>query len=80
MASYTTTNMSFTAPIHFEKQSFNLKVDMLNLANSRYNQWEYISSGGYFASLYPGNTAPSGYINAYPGAPRAIYGSVSYQF
>lgn len=80
MPSYTTTNLSFTVPISLEKQSFNLKVDMLNLLNSRYNEWEYISSGGYFASLFPGSTPPSGYINAYPGAPRSVYGTISYQF
>ena len=79
--SYTVANMSFVAPITFEKQSFNLKVDVLNLANSVYNENEYISSGGYFAPLFPDqNNVPSGYINAYPGAPRAVYGSISYQF
>ncbi len=80
MSSYTTANLSFNAPITLAKQSFNLRVDMLNLANSKYNQWEYISSGGYFASLFPGNTAPSGYINAYPGAPLSVYGTITYQF
>lgn len=80
MPSYTTANVAFNAPISFEKQSFNLRVDMLNIENALYNEWEYISSGGYFASLYPGNTAPSGYVNAYPGAPRSIYGTISYQF
>jgi iron complex outermembrane receptor protein len=81
MASYTTANLSFTAPFNFERQSVNLKVDMLNLANSKYNQWEYISSGGYFAALVPaGTSAPSGYVNAYPGAPRSVYGTISYQF
>jgi iron complex outermembrane recepter protein len=80
MPEYTTVNLAVTAPITFEKQSFNLKVDMMNLANSRYNEWEYISSGGYFASLFPGATAPNGYLNAYPGAPRSIYGSLSYSF
>jgi iron complex outermembrane receptor protein len=81
MPSYTTANLAFNAPITlFEKQSVNLRVDMMNIGNARYNEWEYISSGGYFASLYPGNTAPSGYINAYPGAPRTIYGTISYQF
>lgn len=80
MPAYTTANLSVVAPVSFEKQSFNLKVDMLNLGNSQYNEWEYISSGGYFAALFPGSTAPSGYINAYPGAPRAIYGTISYQF
>lgn len=80
MPSFTVANMSFTAPITFEKQSFNLKLDMMNLANTKYNENEYISSGGYFAGLFPGATAPSGYINAYPGAPRAVYGTISYQF
>jgi iron complex outermembrane receptor protein len=81
MPAYTTANLSFTAPISFEKQSFNLKLDVLNLANSQYNENEYISSGGYFAALAPNqNNIPNGYINAYPGAPRAIYGTVSYQF
>jgi iron complex outermembrane receptor protein len=80
MPSYTTTNLSFTAPLHLFKQSFNLRLDLMNLFNSRYNEWEYISSGGYFASLFNGSTAPSGYINAYPGAPRSVYGTISYQF
>ncbi len=80
MPSYTTVNLSFTAPISFEKQSFNLQVDMMNLANSQYNEYEYISSGGYFQPLFPGNSAPSNYINAFPGAPRTIYGTITYQF
>jgi iron complex outermembrane receptor protein len=80
MPAYTTVNLSFNAPISFEKQSFDLKVDFLNLGNARYNEWAYISSGAYFAGLYPGPTPPSGYINAYPGAPRAIYGTIAYHF
>jgi iron complex outermembrane recepter protein len=80
MPAYTTVNLSFNAPINFEKQSFDLKVDLLNLGNARYNEWEYISSGAYFAGLYPGSTPPSGYINAYPGAPRAVYGTLTYHF
>ena len=82
MPSYTTANLSFNAPISFwEKQSINLRVDMMNIGNSRYNEYEYISSGGYFASLAPDqNNIPNGYINAYPGAPRTIYGTISYQF
>jgi hypothetical protein len=81
MPSYTVSNMSFVAPISFqEKQSINLRLDLLNLANSRYNENEYISSGGYFSGLFPTSNYPTGYINAYPGAPRAIYGTISYQF
>jgi iron complex outermembrane receptor protein len=52
----------------------------MNIANTKYNEWEYISSGGYFAALFPTSSYPSGYINAYPGAPLAVYGTISYQF
>jgi iron complex outermembrane receptor protein len=65
----------------WEKQSINLRLDMMNLGNSEYNEYEYISSGGYFAALAPNpSSPPNGYINAYPGAPRTIYGTISYQF
>ncbi|MGA8043229.1 MAG: TonB-dependent receptor [Terracidiphilus sp.] len=77
MPAFTTGNLSFNVPVNLERQSFNLKVDMLNLANAKYNQWEYISSGGYFAALNPN---ASNYINAYPGAPRTVYGTITYQF
>ena len=81
MPSYTTANLSFNAPITVKKQSFNARLDILNLGNSQYNEFEYISSGGYFASLAPDpNNPPSGYINAYPGASRMIYGTITYQF
>ena len=77
MPSYTTANLSFTAPVklpHHENQVINLTVDMMNLFNTKYNEWEYISSGGYFG------TANGGYILAYPGAPLMVYGTISYQF
>jgi iron complex outermembrane receptor protein len=81
MPSYTTLNLGFNAPVSFHKQSFNLKLDVMNVANSQYNQYEYISSGGYFASIAPDpNNPPPGYINAYPGAPRSVYGTISYSF
>ena len=81
MPSYTTLNLGFNAPVSFHKQSFNLKLDVMNVANSEYNQYEYISSGGYFASIAPDpNNPPPGYINAYPGAPRSVYGTISYSF
>ncbi|MGA7884411.1 MAG: TonB-dependent receptor [Acidobacteriaceae bacterium] len=80
MPAYTTTNLSFLAPVRFEKQSVHLQLNIMNLVNSRYEEWEYISSGGYFGPLFPGSNPPSGYINAYPGAPRAVYGTVTYQF
>jgi iron complex outermembrane recepter protein len=80
MPAYTVANLAFNAPITFEKQSLNLRLDMMNIANSRYNEYEYISSGGYFAALFPTSSFPTGYINAYPGAPRSVYGTISYQF
>lgn len=81
LSSYTTANLSFNAPVVFKKQAFNLRLDILNLGNSQYNQFAYISSGQYFAELAPDpSNPPMGYINAYPGAPRMIYGTISYQF
>jgi iron complex outermembrane receptor protein len=70
MPSYTTANLSFAVPF----KHFNFKADLLNLFNSKYNSYEYISSGGYFG------TPTGGYINAYPGAPFTAYGTISYQF
>jgi iron complex outermembrane recepter protein len=80
MSPYTTANLAFNVPLSVEKQSFNLRVDIMNLFNAQYNQWEYISSGGYFSPLFPTPNYPTGYINAYPGAPRSVYGTISYQF
>jgi iron complex outermembrane recepter protein len=81
MPAYTTANLSLNAPLTLlEKQSVNLRLDVMNLANSQYNEYEYISSGGYFSPLFPTANYPTGYINAYPGAPRTIYGTISYQF
>jgi len=71
MPNYTTANLSFTAsPVKF----VNLSLSVQNLFNKKYNNYEYISSGGYFG------TANAGYILAYPGAPLSTYGTVSFQF
>jgi len=71
MPSYTTANLSFTAsPIKF----VNLSLSVQNLFNKKYNNYEYISSGGYFG------TSTNGYTLAYPGAPLSTYGTVSFQF
>lgn len=78
---FTVSNLSIAAPVKLFKQNINLELDILNLANAQYNLNEYISSGGYFAAICPNSTcANGGYINAYPGAPRAIYGSLTYHF
>ncbi len=83
-ASFTVANLSIAAPLKLFKQEINLELDVLNLANAQYNQNEYISSGGYFSALCtsssPSTCANGGYINAYPGAPRAVYGSLTYHF
>lgn len=71
MPSYTTANISFTgSPI----KNVNLSIGLQNLFNTEYNNYEYISSGGYFG----GNT--QGQILVYPGAPLSTYGTISYQF
>lgn len=73
MPSYETANLSFTAsPVKF----VNLSVSLQNLFNQKYNEYEYISTGGYFGTA-PNNV---GYILAYPGAPLSTYGTVSFQF
>jgi len=62
MPAYTKGNVSVTAPIVFpklEKQSFNLKVDVLNITNERHNENEYISSGSYFSGLFPTSNYPT---------------------
>lgn len=55
-------------------QGSTVSLQVLNLTNKQYNSTEYISSGGYF------QTTNGGYIIANPGAPRAVYLSVSMSF
>jgi iron complex outermembrane receptor protein len=70
MSSYGTLNLGVKAPY----KHVALNVNALNVTNNRYNQYEYVSSGGYF------NTTTSGYVLAYPGSPVVVYGGVSAQF
>ncbi len=71
MPSYTTVNMSLAVPYRFMKFSFNA----LNILNKKYNEYEWVSAGGYFG------TAPNaGYTLAYPAAPFTAYGSVTFSF
>lgn len=56
------------------QKTLDFTLTALNVANNKYNAYEYISSGGYFG------TATSGYLLAYPGAPFTIYGSVGVHF
>ena len=63
-----------------------LVVNAQNVANSRYNIYEFISSGGYYGTNTAGIFGPSanaqqaGYILAYPGAPVAVYGTLQFHF
>ncbi|MDE2450319.1 MAG: hypothetical protein KGO22_15200 [Gammaproteobacteria bacterium] len=55
-------------------QGSQVSLQVLNLANKEYNSTAYISHGGYF------QTVSSGYVIANPGAPRAVYASVTADF
>ena len=70
MPSYGTVNLGVTAPF----KHFDLLLNGLNILNRGYNEYLYISSGGYFS------TPNGGYELAYPGAPFTIYGSVRLHF
>ena len=79
MPSYGTLNLSVKVAVPLDlayvgKKSVDFTLTALNVANNHYNQYEYISSGGYFG------TPNGGYILAYPGAPFSIYGSVGMHF
>ncbi len=74
MPGYGTANLSFVAPI---EKYLNLSVTMTNLFNKKYNEYEYITSGGYFT---PFTGASAGSILGYPGAPLSTYGTISFQF
>jgi iron complex outermembrane receptor protein len=70
MSSYGTLNAGLTAP--FKHVDFLLNA--LNILNKQYNQYLYISSGGYFGTSF------GGYELAYPAAPFTIYGSIRFHF
>ncbi len=70
MPAYATVNASLGVPYRF----MNFSVNGLNLLNRKYNEYEWISSGGYFG------TPTGGYTLAYPAAPITVYGSVTLKF
>ncbi len=70
MPSYGTLNLGLTAP--FKHVDFLLNA--LNVLNRQYNEYLYISSGGYFS------TPSGGYELGYPAAPFTVYGSVRFHF
>ncbi|MDE3155796.1 MAG: TonB-dependent receptor [Acidobacteriota bacterium] len=70
MSAFGTVNLGVKVPFRY----VDFSVAMLNVLNKQYNQYEYISSGGYFG------TANGGYILAYPGAPFTAYAEVGFHF
>ncbi len=79
MASYGTLNLSakLVVPVNVPDVGHKLvdfKLTALNITDNQYNEYEYISSGGYFG------TSNGGYKLAYPGAPFTIYGTVGFHF
>jgi len=70
MSSYGTVNIGLTAPF----KHFDLLFNGLNILNKKYNEYLYVSSGGYFGTPF------GGYELAYPAAPITVYGSVRFHF
>ena len=70
MSSYGTLNLGVKVPFKF----FELQLTALNVLNKKYNEYAYISSGGYFG------TPTGGYTLAYPAAPFTVYGGVQFHF
>lgn len=79
MPAYATFNLGAEVPYKL----LDFKFMALNVFNTGYNEFEYISAGSYFNTAA---TAPAGsqyaynYVTAYPGAPVTAYGSVSVHF
>ena len=73
-------NASVSAKIPFGNHETGLpkaaviKLTVLNLLNHKYNEYEYITAGGYFG----GNSAGS--VLAYPGMPIAAYVTMTLKF
>lgn len=78
MSSFTTTNIgcNMVIPLHVAyTKKLNISLSLLNLFNSKYNTYQYISGGSYYFGK-----ASRGYMIGYPGAPLTVYGSVSLDF
>lgn len=56
------------------EQTVKITFSVLNLLNKQYNEYEYVTSGGYFGGASAGATL------AYPGAPRTYYISADLRF
>lgn len=69
MPTFGTVNLGANVPYKW----LNFRLTALNIFNKQYNQYEWISSGGYLGGT-------PGYTLAYPGAPFTIFGTVSVHF
>lgn len=54
-----------------------LKVEVMNVLDRQYDTFGYLAAGGQ-SDIYGSNDG--GYVLAYPGAPRAVYGTISVRF
>lgn len=70
MPGYGTMNLGVKVPYRM----FDFKLNALNVLNKKYNEYQYISSGGYFG------TPTGGYELAYPASPATVYGGMSVHF
>ena len=83
MSSYGTLNLGVKVPY---KKFMEFDINAQNVANSKYNIYEFISSGGYYGTNTAGIFGPTadptqaGYTMAYPGAPVSVYGSLQFHF
>jgi iron complex outermembrane receptor protein len=78
LSAYGTLNVGINATVpitlYGKDRDINLSLSVLNATNNKYNNYLYLSSGGYY------NTTTSGYGLGYPAPPMTIYGSVGVSF
>ena len=77
MPSYGVLNAALNAkiPTQGDVQEWDIGLSVLNLLNKQYNNFEWISAGGYF--VLPQTV---GQVLAFPGAPRTIFLTASAKF
>ena len=77
MPSYGVVNASLDVkiPVQGAVSEWDLSFQVLNLLNKQYNNFAWISAGGYFSA-----PASVGQVLAYPGAPRTVFFTASATF
>ena len=62
-------------------KSVKLKFEVMNALDHRYNTFEELSAGGLYNTANGTGSPPyANYVLAFPGAPRAFYGTISVKF